>query len=95
MKTAILNALVFLARLYENTESYCCPCEVGIGVAVTLQSFKSKFFILRARHCQASYPMQGQVVLACLYETTGRAIDFTSKSASKLDVFVKAFTVMD
>ena len=55
----------FVARLYESTESYCCPFDVGvgmiIGVGVTLKNLR--FFMLWARHCQVGYPVRRHVML--------------------------------
>ena len=59
--------MLFLACLFDSIGSYCCHSDVGIcvgvGVGITLKSFMSKFFMLWPRHCQASYPVRGQVLL--------------------------------
>ena len=54
---------LFLARLYESTESYYRHFDVGVGVGVTLSSFTSRFFhvIDKALSCQLSCTATGLV----------------------------------
>ena len=40
---------------------------MGVGIGVTLLSFMSKFFMLWATCCQASYHVWGQVLLTECY----------------------------
>ena len=41
--------MLFLAHLYESTESCCCHFDMGVGVGITLQSFRSKFFYVMGK----------------------------------------------
>ena len=67
--------IIFSSPVWMYRKSYCTTPVIGIvsgGVDKRLK-FYVKVFIWWARHCRASYPVCGEVMLALLYKCAGRA----------------------